>query len=264
MTDPIRCLAVRQPWAWALVSGFKDVENRSWSTDYRGPIAILGSTTKTEVNQLAKAHDLGSLGSPFGAILGVVDLVDIVPLSESLESNPWAWGPQCWLVANARTFAVPIPCKGKLNLFTLDGPVAEQVRTAIRIARPAERDSLGDRWVAAMTNFGSAEERREGLHSSYVSLENGAAVVRLANARLSAGVTSEGLVDRGHGKFLLGDRDGAIGDLTQAIGLDEMNARAYFIRSVIYRLLASDDERTAAELDPRFAEGAPAEEAGDA
>lgn len=36
----MRILSVRQPWAWALVDGWKDVENRSWRTAYRGPIAI--------------------------------------------------------------------------------------------------------------------------------------------------------------------------------------------------------------------------------
>jgi hypothetical protein len=29
-------LSVRQPWAWLIVNGYKDVENRSWTTHYRG------------------------------------------------------------------------------------------------------------------------------------------------------------------------------------------------------------------------------------
>jgi hypothetical protein len=29
MSEPIRCLAVKQPWAWGLVTGVKDVENRT-------------------------------------------------------------------------------------------------------------------------------------------------------------------------------------------------------------------------------------------
>jgi ASCH domain len=33
--EPV-ALSVRQPWAWAIVSGYKDVENRSWPTNYRG------------------------------------------------------------------------------------------------------------------------------------------------------------------------------------------------------------------------------------
>jgi hypothetical protein len=43
MTTPTatRTLTVRQPWAWAIARGHKDIENRSWTTRYRGPIAIL-------------------------------------------------------------------------------------------------------------------------------------------------------------------------------------------------------------------------------
>ena len=36
-------LSVRQPWAWALLFGGKDVENRTWSTRHRGRIWIHAS-----------------------------------------------------------------------------------------------------------------------------------------------------------------------------------------------------------------------------
>lgn len=32
----VRALSIRQPWAWLIVHGFKDVEIRSWGTEYRG------------------------------------------------------------------------------------------------------------------------------------------------------------------------------------------------------------------------------------
>lgn len=34
------CFSIRQPWPWAIFVLGKDVENRSWSTRYRGPILI--------------------------------------------------------------------------------------------------------------------------------------------------------------------------------------------------------------------------------
>jgi len=42
MTTEMRILTVRQPWAWAIIHGGKDVENRvrNLAGDYRGPIAI--------------------------------------------------------------------------------------------------------------------------------------------------------------------------------------------------------------------------------
>jgi hypothetical protein len=36
----VKCLTVCQPWAWAIVHGRKHVENRTWATDYRGPLLI--------------------------------------------------------------------------------------------------------------------------------------------------------------------------------------------------------------------------------
>jgi hypothetical protein len=36
----VRVVTIRQPWAWAIVYGGKDVENRRWRTSYRGPLLI--------------------------------------------------------------------------------------------------------------------------------------------------------------------------------------------------------------------------------
>lgn len=33
-------LTIKQPWASAIMAGLKRVENRTWRTDYRGPLAI--------------------------------------------------------------------------------------------------------------------------------------------------------------------------------------------------------------------------------
>ncbi|MEU0468957.1 ASCH domain-containing protein [Amycolatopsis sp. NPDC006131] len=36
----MKAITVRQPWAWAIAKGYKPIENRTWSTDHRGLIAI--------------------------------------------------------------------------------------------------------------------------------------------------------------------------------------------------------------------------------
>lgn len=38
-----RVLSLKQPWAWAVATGRKKVENRSWSTPYRGTVYIHAS-----------------------------------------------------------------------------------------------------------------------------------------------------------------------------------------------------------------------------
>jgi len=100
MSDEMRILTVRQPWAWAIIHGGKDVENRvrNIAGDYRGPIAIHAGLAKFEddgqyrevtrsvVSELNGwpaddgemwGADLLEPDDPrfiFGAIIGVVDL----------------------------------------------------------------------------------------------------------------------------------------------------------------------------------------------
>ena len=38
----MKVIVVRQPWAWLIVHGYKDIENRSWRTRYRGTLLISG------------------------------------------------------------------------------------------------------------------------------------------------------------------------------------------------------------------------------
>ena len=35
-----KAITIRQPFAWLIVQGIKPVENRSWETKFRGPLAI--------------------------------------------------------------------------------------------------------------------------------------------------------------------------------------------------------------------------------
>ena len=39
----MKVIVIRQPWAWLIVHGFKDIENRSWRTRYRGALLIQAS-----------------------------------------------------------------------------------------------------------------------------------------------------------------------------------------------------------------------------
>ena len=58
-----RLLTLRQPWAWLVVFGGKDVENRSWTTEYRGPILIHAGKEMTrreykQTHEYALRHDI--------------------------------------------------------------------------------------------------------------------------------------------------------------------------------------------------------------
>lgn len=126
----IRLLSVRQPWAWALIHGGKDVENRSWRTNYRDLLAIHAGlqdhdTLKHDDWKAFEAHYIGSdvfAGfeadkEPRGAIIGIVEIYGCEPghLVDSVwRDNEPGWF--AWQVRNPVVLPEPIPCKGQLGL----------------------------------------------------------------------------------------------------------------------------------------------------
>ncbi len=121
----MKTLSVRQPDAWLLVNGLKDVENRSWDTKHRGLLLIHASSakpTRADLEYLAEActdYDLPVPGElPTGGIVGVVSLGDVAAES---ESEWWDGVSLAWLVT--ATAPLPfLPCKGKLGLWEYEVP----------------------------------------------------------------------------------------------------------------------------------------------
>ncbi len=112
-------LSVRQPWAWLIVSGLKDVENRPRRTHYRGPLLIhagLSLDSYTEENVAWLNNKFGvriPVKLDTGGIVGIVDVVDCV---ESHKSKWFNKGNFSWVLANPRRL-IFWPCKGALGLF---------------------------------------------------------------------------------------------------------------------------------------------------
>lgn len=147
--DTLRCLAIRQPWAWAIAIGAKDIENREWSTDHRGLFVIQASGAKTLVNRISREFDPEPppVTFAYGALIGVAEIVDVVTFGRSLRSNPWACGHYCFKLANARMFKKPIPAKGKLNLYYLDPKLDALVRKQLPQARPTKIGRPERAWI---------------------------------------------------------------------------------------------------------------------
>ena|SRR6266536_1876555 len=72
----MRALSVRQPWANLIASGRKTVELRTWSTDYRGLLAISAGRTIDRDGAARLRVTEGEL-HPRGCVVCVVDLVDV-------------------------------------------------------------------------------------------------------------------------------------------------------------------------------------------
>src|SRR4051795_6744327 len=79
-----RALSLKQPWAWLVVNGYKDIENRSWRTNHRGPLLVHASRsldllTATVHDEMKQDYGVRLPDEfEFGGIIGVVDVVDCV------------------------------------------------------------------------------------------------------------------------------------------------------------------------------------------
>ncbi|MFO0680524.1 MAG: ASCH domain-containing protein [Sandaracinus sp.] len=262
-----RCLAIRQPYAWAIVMGAKDIENRSWSTTHRGQIVIQASTTKAEVNATTKHFKpqkppVTTVPFEYGALIGVADLVDVVPLTPELEANPWAYGTYCFRLANARVFDEPIVAKGKLNLYHLDDALDAQVRERLPRAKhvtPSDGDAA---WLKML--HADPVEQETAFIEGYRALEAWPDVVRLTTKRIEAerGEPYD-LALRGLARGLLDDLETGIADVDRAIeSAPEPDGLFFFWRGLMHKEVgnadaAQQDLARARELDPTLVEGAP-------
>ena len=112
-------LSIRQPYAWLVVNGIKDIENRSWRTNHRGPLLIHASANQadlyTDVIEACLSNGQVSMPEAYdvGGVVGIVDVVDCV----RRHSSPWKHGPSWgWVLANARPLIFR-ECKGAVGFF---------------------------------------------------------------------------------------------------------------------------------------------------
>lgn len=112
-------LSIRQPFAWLVVHGVKDIENRSWRTHYRGPLLIHASANLSDfyLETIEYCQSKGRVRMPedydIGGIIGMVEVVDCV----RRHGSPWKHGPSWgWVFANARPLKFR-QCKGAVGFF---------------------------------------------------------------------------------------------------------------------------------------------------
>jgi hypothetical protein len=129
-----RVLSLRQPWAWAVAAGHKRVENRSWSTRYRGIVYIHASTKidRAGLNWLKRKKGLVPRADdmPVGVIVAVANLTDVVTRKRAPKFGKWFFGPYGFVLADIRRLRRPVPTLGRLGLFRPSPALIRQVRRA--------------------------------------------------------------------------------------------------------------------------------------
>lgn len=132
----MRALSIQQPWAWLIVNGYKDVENRTWSSGYRGPVLIhAGRRPAPDFSRACEvAKYLCGVRPPaelqYGGIVGIATITDCV----TSDTSPWFGGPYGFRLRDAR----PLPfvaCKGALGFFE----VAPAVSAALQLQGAIKR-----------------------------------------------------------------------------------------------------------------------------
>ena len=147
MQQTLKCLSIRQPWAWLITHPeivrachlpIKDIENREWTSGYRGYLLIhTGAALDTDLfsptGQLEGWYWKRAFGSagealfaamprlardyPRRAIVGEARLTRVVTSS----INPWFHGPYGLVLSEAAAL-VPIAYRGQLKIFDVTLP----------------------------------------------------------------------------------------------------------------------------------------------
>lgn len=127
----MRILSIRQPWAWAIVSGFKAVENRTWTHSYRGRLLIHAGKHEDYENvdwvmrmiadQLGIAPHEAMEGylrhRHLGAIVGEVMMNAVVSGREARPHDPWYFGPHGFVLSDPIRYR-PVPMRGMQGIFS--------------------------------------------------------------------------------------------------------------------------------------------------
>lgn len=135
----MKALTISQPFASLIANGEKFVENRTWGTNYRGPIAIHAGKGTQYMSRAEMQRD----GVPCGKIVATARLLACMPL-ESMRGvsrtqtiqrtaltigevidHEHTEGPWCWILADVVKLDHPIDATGAQGLW--DWKQAESV-----------------------------------------------------------------------------------------------------------------------------------------
>jgi hypothetical protein len=150
--NKMKALTLYQPWATLVAIGAKRIETRSWSTSYRGPLAIHAGKIRCYINKMSddcvwdvdpfyKVLADGGAISKFnatedefiiGCIVATCELASVIRIDQATytwASQKWVLNDQerafgdytigryMWLLNNVKPMPNPIPAKGAMGLW---------------------------------------------------------------------------------------------------------------------------------------------------
>ena len=135
----MKALSLLQPYATLIAVGAKKIETRSWSTKYRGPLAIHSSKgfskllkelcNKEPFKTVLSKFGFNADNLPLGKIVATCNLVNCINMTPEfigrvksakgyeIDFGVYEVGRYAWILENVQPLAEPIPAKGKLSLW---------------------------------------------------------------------------------------------------------------------------------------------------
>lgn len=154
----MKALTLTQPWATLVAFGYKKIETRSWSTRYRGPVAIhaakgfpprwlplhtarrigAGYEIERDVGGVLLRHPNLSwpYRLPLGAVVAVAVLTDVVATDSprldlgatERRLGDYTPGRFAWVLAGVDLLIRPVPASGRLGLWDWAPPTGPPSR----------------------------------------------------------------------------------------------------------------------------------------
>jgi hypothetical protein len=166
--DELLALSFLQPWLWAILEGYKPIENRTWKPwpkavgrrlalhaslgwDARGAEFV----DEVLVQRVPPVEALPKAGIVRGGIVGTARVVGALQVDaherlgyrplltvrgsvgppgfreereKEILASPWSFGPWCWFLADVRKLREPVEARGTLGLWDVPPDVAARVR----------------------------------------------------------------------------------------------------------------------------------------
>ena len=145
----MKALSIRQPWAWLIVNGYKDVENRTWDcpATFHPPERIyVHAGLKQDygaydgdaayrylqrwIQELIEWDAVFEWDAGRPALGAIVGEITVSTWTDGWAAgSPWFRGPYGLIISDPIAYAKPIPYKGRLGLFDVILPASQRCQS---------------------------------------------------------------------------------------------------------------------------------------
>ena len=105
----MKALSIREPWIGMIVDGTKTIETRTWPTNYRGPLLLVGSKKPR-----------GKYAGLAAATANLVDCRLMTVTDQKAAGCLWYWGAYAWVLEDVQKVPEPFKVRGQLRLYDVD------------------------------------------------------------------------------------------------------------------------------------------------